>query len=673
MNRFVKYLIIGLVYGILFPFSGTIWAQSTPANDIAQLQLLLEGMNDDEKPEDTQQLLDELMPLLERKIPINNASLADLEPLFFLSPTQQNALIDYRKKYGDILSVYELPLIEGFDEYTAQLAALFFNFSPTGTHIGSMRNHHDFIMRTSSVIQQQAAYSSGKFEGDAHRLYFRYQGNLQKLEFGFTGEKDPGESFFRKTNLQGFDYQSAFVALKLKQTQSKIIVGDYIVQWGQGLGVWQGFSVGKSADTQQIVRLNEGIKPYSSTDENNFMRGIAAQLRLGKHWEIMPYFSYKSVDANIDTIQNQPIITSLQSSGLHRTASEVKNKHNVKLISSGAKLNYRLNSLKLGIAYNQIRISLPIIPVNQAYNKYLFQGNKQELLSGTYQYNFNRLFLFGETTTDGSGFATLNGMQIQPSSIFNLVLQYRKISKNYNALYASAQTESSRTNDEEGWYIGVKVSPIAKLTINAYADFFQFSWLKYTTAAPSKGREFLLRGVYSLNPDWELNGRYFYECKPQKTQTDKITHNSERIRQSLRLQLSGQSSKHLLFRSRLEFNKYNHQENSSGLFLAQDIGFVSKKGSFKSWFRLAYFNTDDYNSRIYAYENDVRYQFYIPSFYGEGIRSYFTLNYRIQRRWQFEFKLASTLYLNDESIGSGLTAIDGKQRSEWKVQVRYSM
>ncbi|MFV0364940.1 MAG: helix-hairpin-helix domain-containing protein [Mangrovibacterium sp.] len=473
------------------------------SSELNQLQLLIEEMYSDEENQDLQQVVDELMPLFDRKIAINTASAAELEPLFFLSPLQQRALIAYREKYGDILSMYELPLIEGFDMNTVLLAALFFDFSPNNGLSKRIYNRHELLARSSSLVQQQAGFTGDKFAGDAHRLYLRYRGNVQRLEFGFTGEKDPGESFAK-----GFDYNSAFAQYTLKSDNSRIILGDYIVQWGQGLSLWQGFSVGKSSDATQIVRFNEGIKPYSSTDENNFMRGVAAQLRFGKHWELMPFYSYRSVDANLDTVDWRIRVTSLQSSGLHRTASEIADKRSLQTISTGAKLNFRAGSLKVGFAAHQTLLSLPLIPAEQLYNKYLFSGTRQQILSASYQYNFNRLFLFGETATDRQGIATLHGVQMQPTSVFSLSVQHRFISKNYNALYASAQTESSRVNDERGFYVGMKFSPLARLSLAAYADYFYFSWIKYTTISPVRGREFNVQAEYQLNNRWQLNARY---------------------------------------------------------------------------------------------------------------------------------------------------------------------
>ncbi|MFV0364939.1 MAG: hypothetical protein ACK5JS_00335 [Mangrovibacterium sp.] len=153
----------------------------------------------------------------------------------------------------------------------------------------------------------------------------------------------------------------------------------------------------------------------------------------------------------------------------------------------------------------------------------------------------------------------------------------------------------------------------------------------------------------------------------------KLAYNADRTRQSVRMQLSGELSQHLKLCTRLERNDYTLTAKSLGYLVAQDVGFVSTTENLKSWFRLAYFHTNDYNSRVYAYENDLRYQFYIPSFYGEGIRSYITLSYRVKRRWQFELKYGETIYFNQETIGRGTTEIKGNRRSDWKMQLQWKI
>ena len=91
---------------------------------------------------------------------------------------------------------------------------------------------------------------------------------------------------------------------------------------------------------------------------------------------------------------------------------------------------------------------------------------------------------------------------------------------------------------------------------------------------------------------------------------------------------------------------------------------------FSGVLRLQYFETDGYNSRIYAYENDVLYSYSIPAFYDKGYRYYVTFNYDLTQKLSFWLRWAQTIYRDKTSIGSGLDEIDGNKRSEIKFQVR---
>ena len=62
---------------------------------------------------------------------------------------------------------------------------------------------------------------------------------------------------------------------------------------------------------------------------------------------------------------------------------------------------------------------------------------------------------------------------------------------------------------------------------------------------------------------------------------------------------------------------YHHfLENSLGWRLEQS-GFF-KTNTCNIFGTISYYNTDDYDSRIYAYERGLLYQFSFPMFYGKG-------------------------------------------------------
>ena len=86
--------------------------------------------------------------------------------------------------------------------------------------------------------------------------------------------------------------------------------------------------------------------------------------------------------------------------------------------------------------------------------------------------------------------------------------------------------------------------------------------------------------------------------------------------------------------------------------------------------RLQYFETDGYDSRIYAYENDVLFYYSIPAFFNKGFRYYLNINYDLNANTSFWLKWSQTIYNNVTSIGSGLDEIPGSSKSEIRVMTR---
>ena len=87
--------------------------------------------------------------------------------------------------------------------------------------------------------------------------------------------------------------------------------------------------------------------------------------------------------------------------------------------------------------------------------------------------------------------------------------------------------------------------------------------------------------------------------------------------------------------------------------------------------RAQYFETEGYNSRIYAYENDVLYSFSIPAFFNKGFRYYANLNVDVFKNLSFYLRFAQSRFKDLSSIGSGLDEIKGNARTEVKMQLVY--
>ena len=129
-------------------------------------------------------------------------------------------------------------------------------------------------------------------------------------------------------------------------------------------------------------------------------------------------------------------------------------------------------------------------------------------------------------------------------------------------------------------------------------------------------------------------------------------------------------------RSRVELlwydNKNDNAANAEKGFLSfLDFLYKPLLAPYSAVLRLQYFETDSYNSRIYAYENDVLYSYSIPAFYDKGFRYYLTLNYDLNKRISLWLRWAQTIYRDKAIIGSGLDEIKGNKKSEIKLQARW--
>ena len=112
------------------------------------------------------------------------------------------------------------------------------------------------------------------------------------------------------------------------------------------------------------------------------------------------------------------------------------------------------------------------------------------------------------------------------------------------------------------------------------------------------------------------------------------------------------------------------KENSNGFLIYQDVLYRPDDKPFDITLRYALFDTDDYDARIYAYENDVLYAFSIPGYYYNGSRFYILLKWEILDNLDFWLRFSQTFFNNQSTIGSGLDEIEGNARSEIKVQLR---
>jgi hypothetical protein len=117
----------------------------------------------------------------------------------------------------------------------------------------------------------------------------------------------------------------------------------------------------------------------------------------------------------------------------------------------------------------------------------------------------------------------------------------------------------------------------------------------------------------------------------------------------------------------LWYNRGTTQEEQGCLVYAE----ANFKTSVKifSDLRLQYFETDGFNSRLYAYEADVPYSSTVADFFEKGFRYYISSTYKWRKNFSLSLRWSAMIYHNMDQIGSGLDMIDGRRKDEIKIQL----
>ena len=664
-----------------------------------QIENLIENLENDGEL-DFNTLYEDLEFYLEKPLDINKADDITLKESRLFNDIQIADLQNHKLQFGDLLSVHELQTIPSFDLKTIKALEPFVAVSgglyDYNLGLGQMlkESKSELYLKWRRSLEEQKGYEEDRengFEGDPNKLYIRYKlYHENRFRITFLAEKDAGESLFNKSNPQGFDFYSGHIHLKeYSRTIKDIIIGDYNVSFGQGLVLHNGFGSNKSSYVMDIKKGGRKLKSYSSVNEINFNRGLATTLQIAPQLELTLFASSKKIDAGtiedaIDIESGLENFSSFRLDGFHRTPSEIEKEGNLLQQSAGASLSYYKKAFNVGfnVLYNQFDKSL--VRDDEPYNLYRFEGDRLLNTSIDYTYKWQNLHFFGETArSDNGGMATLNGLLIGMDRKIDVSFLYRNLAKDYQVLNGNAFGETFGASNEQGFYTGLIIRPFKSLTISSYFDLWNHPWLRFSQDAPSSGKEFLINVNYYKKRKFNLYVQYKYETKQQNSPIDfRIDKLSFFDIHRVRLHFDHSLSKTLRLRNRIEYAHHNEiGKSSTGYLIFQDIIYKPIESPISFTARYALFDTYDSDSRIYAFENDLIYEFYIPQFNGRGRRYYINLRYDLSSAVTFEFRYAQT-YLdfkretdgsieNPLSFGSGNTEIISPKQTDLKAQIRF--
>jgi len=400
---------------LLVAFSTQAQEYVRPAADLDRLtQELFAEIQSDQVP--YEDLYETLLQYYQTPVNLNTASREELRGLLLFSETQITSLLDHRQQHGPLLTLYELQAVPTFDLRTIYRAAPFVTVQTLGGSNalrGPLRqrvlkeDNNALFVRYERVLQGRKGYlaappdSLGKgptrYLGSPDKLLVRYRVSHPKdFSLGFTAEKDAGEQFRWNPGARqyGPDFLSGHLVLHERGRLKTLAVGDYQLQFGQGLLLSSGLQVGKGAETITTLRRSSvGVRQYSSVLESTFFRGAAATVSLAPTVQATAFVSRKRVDASMqyatDSLAEFSEFTSgFLLTGFHRTPSELANRQTLRETVAGGNLGYtsRSSNFAAGLTAVDTYFDKAIQRRPELYNKYEFRGQHNLALGAHYTY-----------------------------------------------------------------------------------------------------------------------------------------------------------------------------------------------------------------------------------------------------------------------------------------------
>lgn len=619
---------------------------------------------------DASELMEYLQFLQKNPFDLNKVTLQNLQLLPFLFPLQAKLIIVERTNQGSFQSWTDF-------QQRLNVDVTFCNHLRQYLSINEKEEKNQKSMELRWRLQRQfpksVGYTSGKYTGSPVKAYERQDFMFnQNTRGSLLIEKDAGE-------IPWHDHFVGFIEKDHLFFLSKILIGNYRVEVGQGLVFWGPYGYSKGADPANSVKKRaSGIRGYAYADENRYLTGMAIET-MYRSYTLVGLISKTHLDASLN---DDGTVSSLSSSGLHRTDSEIGKKDRFDEILWGLRIVKSGSWGTVGFTCYQNNYTNEIKKSDLNRYRFDFQGEKNDVMGLDYDIFFGHTNLSGEIARSRSqGLALIsNGLVKIGKSSF--ILSYRWFEPDYQNLHSNSFGINPARN-EEGFYLGYSGRINTSINLRFYYDLFRKPWRTYYTPVPTRGNDLFIQ----VDKKWSSKLSIMFRARYRRRESMKsgetpagisVDYLQDRIHHLFRIELQYQPSKKLRLKNRIETVQVNYPKSDNpfsrsfnsenGFLLYIDLNYrpVPDLSFYARWIT---FNTDSYDSRIYVYENDLPGILKSQLFYFKGIKWYFLFRWRVWEGLTLSAKFSTTIHKEADHWGSGYDEIQGGVEKQFAVQV----
>ena len=582
---------------------------------------------------------------------INMATRDELSMLPFLSDRQIEDIHAYIYMHGPMLTLGELQLTGSLDYATRQLLRHFVYAGPPSPQKERIKladvlqnGRTEVVARMDIPLYLRDGFKKGTYLGGrlSHNLRWSFNWH-NRIRFGVSADKDAGE--------RGYDFWSPYLFIKDMGVLKELAVGNFKAQFGQGLLLGGGFSVGKSMALSSMSRQTQGLRPHSSTGEYGYLRGGGAALGWG-HTTFTLLASRTPVDA---TLKGDTVISSFKEDGYHRTPLELSKKHNVTLDMVAANMRYSFRGLRFGVTAMTESLTVP------------YKGQRRlNGMSTDCSVNRARYSLQAELSLLDSKPALIASQTFRLGNGWTANAVVRHYSPEYMSLHSNAMAESSVQN-ETGLLAGFAHSG-RDLKVSGYADFFMHPEPRYGASAPSNGMD--LR----MEADWRVGRRDALYATARFKSKQKDCRYTGQLEYCLtgryRLRWMHDCRSGAQLRMQFFYVRYDFiaEPITNGYALTGSFSHSLLEERLDVDLSAAAFHTQSYDCRVSVYESGFRYSYNFMSLYGKGGRLAVMVRYRLNAAMQLNVKAGGTYYLDRDEISSSHQRIASSHKEDISLQ-----
>ena len=240
------------------------------ADSFRDAVLLLSGASSME--ELSAEELERYEDLRRKPLDLNRCGRSRLLACGLFTPFQVASILEHRRQGGEILSLTELMLIEGFTSRKVDALRHFIVIRAEDGPIGAKKLRPELDLELRGAVSVPVPDSRSKDRGEQRTGYgSKLHLSLgQRAELSIVGRKSYDSGRFGPVSASAVYYGRRYLG--------KVVLGAFNARFGEGLTQWSGFSLSSLSSVASFRKSGSGLSPSASFSPG--MTGMAADFNL---------------------------------------------------------------------------------------------------------------------------------------------------------------------------------------------------------------------------------------------------------------------------------------------------------------------------------------------------------------------------------------------------------